>query len=51
MVSVVIHRRQYVVEAVEPFLGTLPVALDPLGHQVEDLRLEMHRSSLTIAAA
>ena len=37
---------QYGVEAAEPFLCLLPVPLDPLGHQVEHLRFEVHRAAL-----
>ena len=38
-------------EALEPRLGLASVPLDPSGHQVEHLRLEMNRTALGVAAA
>ena len=38
------------VEALVALLGLLAVALDPLGHQVEDLRLEVARPPLGVLA-
>jgi len=45
------HCRQHGVEAAVPLLGLPPVALDPLRHQVEHLRFEVHGPSLGVAAA
>ena len=42
---------QDVVEPAVALLGLAPVALDPLGHQVEDLRFEVHRAALGLPAA
>jgi hypothetical protein len=42
----VVHPRQHRVEALIALLGLAPVALDPLVHQVEDLRLQPHRPGL-----
>ena len=41
---------QHGVEALVPLLGPALVALDPLGHQVEDLRLQVHGPALGVAA-
>ena len=42
---------QQVVEAAVPLLGLALVSLDPFGHQVEDLRFEMHGTALRVTAA
>ena len=42
------HLGQYGVEAVVTLLGLLAVPLDPLRHQVEDLRFEMTRTPLGV---
>ena len=44
------HLGQDGVETVVALLGLLPVPLDPLRHQVEDLRLEMARPPLGVLA-
>ena len=49
--DVVRHRPEDVVEAAVALLGLAAVALDPLGHQVEDLRFEVHRAALGVPAA
>ena len=43
------HRPEEVVEAAIALLGLAAVALDPFGHQVEDLRFEVHRPALGVA--
>jgi hypothetical protein len=48
---VVRHGRQDVVETAVALLGLSPVALDPRGHEVEDLGLQVHRTPLGVAAA
>ena len=47
--DVVRHRPEDVVEAAVALLGLAAVALDPLGHQVEDLRFEVDRTALGLA--
>jgi hypothetical protein len=44
------HRAQDVVETAVALLGLPPVTLDPLGHQLEDIRLEVHRAALGLPA-
>jgi hypothetical protein len=48
---VVRHGPEDVVEAAVALLGLAPVALDPRGHQVEHLRLQVHRAALRLPAA
>ena len=50
-VGVIGHVAQQGVEAAVPLLGLALVALDPFGHQVEDLRFEMHGTALRVAGA
>ncbi len=49
--DVVWHRPEDLVEAAAALLGLPAVPLDPLGHEVEDLRLEVHGASLGVAGA
>ena len=42
---------QDVVEAPVALLGLAPVPLDPLGHEVEHLRFEVHRAALGVPRA
>ena len=46
--SLAAHLGEHVVEAVVAFLGLFAVALDPLRHEVEDLRLEVARPPLRV---
>jgi len=48
MAHVAAHLGEDGVEALVALLGSLAVALDPLRHQVEDLRLEMARPPLRV---
>src|SRR5699024_3432435 len=45
-----IHSFQHGVETTEPILCLLPVAFDPLGHQVEDLGLQVAWPALGVPA-
>ena len=49
--DVVRHGPEDLVQAAVTYLGVSRVALDPLGHQVEDLRFEVHRSALGFPGA
>ena len=48
---VVVHLRQHGVQPPVARLGPLPVPLDPLRHQVEDLRLQVHRAAVARCGA
>src|SRR5262249_9026042 len=48
--GVVGHGREDVVEAAVALLDLAPVALDPCGHEVEDLRFEVNGAALGVAA-
>src|SRR6266498_5725183 len=45
LLLVAVHRLEYGVETAVALFGLAPIALDPAVHQVEDLRLQVHRRS------